>query len=148
MKIIAFDKVCIDTPDIDQVSLCSLAALSDVISVHLELNSQTNGMLDRSFFSNIKKGAFFVNTSRGEIVDETALLQALNDGTLAGAALDVLTSETSNQSRWLTDKPLYKFALNSNNLLLTPHIGGVTYQSVEKTNNFILQKLASYLNND
>ncbi len=146
MHVIAFDRLHIDTPDIDQVSLHTLASKSDVISVHLELNSSTKGILDRNFFSSIKKGSFFVNTSRGEIVDESALLQALVDRTLSGAALDVLASETSNQPGWLMNTPLYKYANEFDNLLLTPHIGGVTYESVEKTNIFIVKKLASYLN--
>ena len=145
MKILAYDKISIDSPHISQVSLNSLASNSDVITVHLELNNATAGILDHAFFTNIKQGAFLLNTSRGEILDEIALVKALENGILSGAALDVLSNETSKNSTWLINSEIYKYASSFDNLLITPHIGGVTYQSVTKTNDFIIRKLSTYL---
>jgi D-3-phosphoglycerate dehydrogenase len=145
MKTLAFDKECIETQNVKQVSLHALAAQSDVISVHLSLNDSTYKLLDSYFFSNVKKGSIFINTSRGDILDEDALLTALLNRSLSGAALDVLASETSTQPSWLMESPLYRYAREFDNLILTPHIGGVTHQSVERTNDYMIRKLALYL---
>ena len=81
----------------------------------------------------------------GEIMDEDALLESLLTGRLAGAGIDVMAGENSGNQSWLKESKLYAYARNHSNLLITPHIGGVTYESVEKTNHFIIQKLAHYL---
>ena len=72
----------------------------------------------------------------------------LKTGRLAGAAIDVMAGETSGNPNWLEGSGLYAYARDNSNLLITPHIGGVTYESVEKTNCFIIEKLARYLGND
>lgn len=145
MHVLAYDTAPSPEAEVEFTSLTELLGHSDVISVHLPLTDSTYGLLDRNLFSKVKRGAIFINTSRGEIVNEAALLDAMRDGLLSGAALDVMAGESTNNQDWLKNSLLFAYAKNHDNLLITPHIGGVTFQSVEKTNRFMIDKLASYL---
>ncbi|MFN0156317.1 MAG: C-terminal binding protein [Gaiella sp.] len=98
------------------VEVCSfddLLAASDVLSLHVPLSDDTRGCIDSRALSRMPKGAFLVNAGRGGVVDETALLDALSSGHLAGAALDVLTSEPVDPAH-----PL----LALENVIVTPHM--------------------------
>ncbi|RLV54555.1 D-glycerate dehydrogenase [Aeromicrobium phragmitis] len=97
-----------------------LLALSDVISLHVPLTPETWHLMDEHAFSQMKAGAYLVNTSRGGLVDEPALIAALRAGHLAGAALDVLANEPPD-----SDNPL----LRMDNVLVTPHIGSATVET-------------------
>src|SRR5205823_5869575 len=108
-------------------------------TVHANLNESTRGLFGREQFNQMKPGSWFINTSRGELVDEDALLQALKSKHLAGAALDVLTSETAGIR---PSRPILDFARENGNLLITPHIGGCTRESMDKTELFLARKLA------
>lgn len=145
MHVLAHDINPLLTSGVEFVGLVELFGRSDIISVHLDLNDSTRGLLNRNLFSQVKRGAIFINTARGEIVDEVALLDALRNGTLSGAGLDVLTDENTNHPNWLKNTALYAYAQEHDNLLITPHIGGVTFQSVNNTNQYIINKLANYL---
>jgi phosphoglycerate dehydrogenase-like enzyme len=90
----------------------------------------------------MKEGALFINTARGELVDEEALLEALKSGHLGGAALDVLISERLVSIR---DHPLVVYGRENDNLIITPHIGGCTEESMEKTEVFLARKLRAAL---
>jgi len=147
MKVLSHDIRSVSVVDVESVGLTELLERSDVISVNLALNDETRGMLGREEFLRVKQGAFLLNTARGEILDEDALLESLLTGRLAGAALDVMAGETSGNQNWLKESNLHAYARDHSNLLITPHIGGVTYESVEKTNHFIIEKLANYLRN-
>jgi phosphoglycerate dehydrogenase-like enzyme len=115
---------------------------ADVLSIHVPLNPKTTGLIDMDAIKRMPPGSLLINTSRGAILDETALLQALENGLLAGAALDVLARERSGA---LTDSPLLEYARTHSNLILTPHIGGATYESMAATEIFMAQKLVDYL---
>jgi D-3-phosphoglycerate dehydrogenase len=145
MRVLAYDINSASEIDVEFLGLAELLEQSDVISINLELNEATKGLLGSKEFSQMKKGGFLVNTSRGEILDEAALLESLKTGHLAGAAIDVMAAETSGNKNWLKESELLEYARNHTNLLITPHIGGVTYESVEKTNNFVIEKLGKYL---
>lgn len=148
MHVLIYDIKSNDKKNIEFASLSKLLRDSDIISVNASLNNTTKGMLGFKEFSLMKKGAFLVNTSRGEIIKEEALLDSLKTGRIAGAAIDVMASENSGDKNWLKKSPLIAYARNSDNLIITPHIGGVTHESVEKTNSFIIQKLAEFLRNE
>ena len=90
-----------------------IAALADVVSLHCSLNDGSRGMINREFLSQMKPSAFLLNTSRGPLVDEAALAEALNNGELAGAAVDVASVEPITD-----DNPL----LTARNCLITPHM--------------------------
>ena len=84
----------------------------------------------------MKPGALLVNTSRGEVLDETALLDALQSERIAGAAVDVIENEHNP-----SESPLIAWARQHSNLLITPHIGGCTAESMAKTEVFLAQQL-------
>lgn len=105
-----------NTPNfVTPVSFGELLAKADVVSVHCTLNAQTRDMFTKKEFLSMKKGAYFINTARGEIVQEEDLVEVLNAGHLAGAALDVTRKEPIP-----ADSPL----IGASNLIVTPHIGG------------------------
>lgn len=93
MKILAFDLFPAKDADFEYVELDTLLKNSDVISLHCPLTEQTDHILDRCAFAKMKKGVFIINTSRGRLIDSEALLDALNDGTVCGAGLDVYEEE-------------------------------------------------------
>ena len=129
-------------PSIELVPLEELLGRADIVTVHVALSAQTRSMMGVSRFAAMRRGAWFVNTSRGELVDEDALLRALNDGQLAGAALDVLADEDTHG---MAGRPLVQYAQNHENLLLTPHIGGWTFESQEKTELYMAKTLQEFL---
>lgn len=143
MNVIAND--ILDIPGVNITDLNSLLSQSDIVSLHVPYSENTHHMIDRSRFQQMKKGAIFINTARGEIVDETALLEALKSGHIAGAALDVLQGENSGKKSWLKNDPLWKYARKNSNLLITPHTGGATYDSMVKTEIFVAQKFLKWL---
>jgi D-3-phosphoglycerate dehydrogenase len=119
-----------------------LLAQSDLVTLHVSLTQQTRGFFGKNEFARMKRGAWFVNTSRGELVDESALLAGLLEGRIAGAALDVLCEE---RSAGMKDHPLVAYARTHENLLITPHIGGCTLESMEQTEEFLAEKVVSFL---
>lgn len=101
-------------------------AQSDIVSLHLAVTPQTVNTVDSKFISKMKKDAFLINTSRGDLVDNDALKNALLNGEIAGAGLDVYTPEPLLKDNTLLDERL------KNKLILTPHIAGITDFTVEK----------------
>jgi len=102
-------------------SLLALAGWSDVLSVHCPLTAQTRGCVDAAVLAAMKPGGFVINTARGGIVDEAALLAALGSGHIEGAALDVFAAEPPPEGYRLLAHP---------NVLATPHVAGVTPDSL------------------
>ncbi|MCH7800013.1 MAG: C-terminal binding protein [Chloroflexi bacterium] len=101
-------------------SLEELASESDFVSVHTPLNNQTRGLIGADFFKAMKPTAYFINTCRGPVVDEAALIAALRAGELAGAGLDVFEEEPT-----ATDNPLFEM----DNVIVTPHSAGSSTNS-------------------
>jgi (S)-sulfolactate dehydrogenase len=120
------------------VDLESLLGTSDVISVHVPLSDDTRNLIDGPALGRMKPTAILINTSRGGIVDETALADALLDGKLGGAALDVFASEP------LGPEPAAVFATVPN-LLLTPHVAGNTRESVDRVARTIVEQVMTVL---
>lgn len=120
-QVLVFDPQ-VDPPEaarhgVSWVELEELLGKSDIVSLHVPLAPSTRGMVDREFIRQMKKGSFLVNTARGELIDEQALLQALQEGRLAGAALDCLSQEPPP-----VDHPL----LQEPRVIITPHMGAHT----------------------
>ena len=124
IKVIAYDPYikpeAVKDFGVTLVSREELLAQSDFISMHLLLNEDTRKSINADFFKKMKNSAIFVNTARGGLVDEDALIEALRTGEIAGAALDVLTEEGIDK-----DAPLQKF----DNVIITPHAAWYSEQA-------------------
>jgi D-3-phosphoglycerate dehydrogenase len=131
-----------DVGDATLVGLDELLVASDIVTLHASYGPGTHAMFGAMQFATLKPGAFFVNTARGELIDERALLEALHAGRLAGAALDVLANESADG---MGDHPLVEYARAHSRLILTPHIGGCTAESMEKTEVFMAECLLEKL---
>lgn len=128
-------------PQYKKVELDELLAASDAVSLHVHLLPETAGMIGEQAIAKMKKGAYLVNTSRGEIVDEHAVLAALNSGRLGGYATDVLANELALLERF-ADHPLVEYAKEHRTCIVVPHTGGLTEDSRVATDVFIAEKLA------
>ena len=121
MKVSAYDPyvepAVIEAYGAKAAALEEVLETSDFLSLHLRESADTAGFMDRVKFSQMKRSAYFINTARGSLVDESALLEALDTGLIAGAALDVFAIEPLQ-----SDSPL----LRHKNVVLLPHIGGHT----------------------
>jgi D-3-phosphoglycerate dehydrogenase len=116
-------------------SLDELYAAADYITLHVGLTPQTTGMINETSLKKMKKGVRLVNCARGELIHEADLIDALKQGHVAGAALDVFTEEPLKQS------PL----MAMENVILTPHIGGATHEAQEAVGVQIAQQVREYL---
>lgn len=121
---------------VKQVDLDALVATADVISLHVPLVDSTRGIFDAQRLARMKPGAVLINTARGGIVDEAALAAALKSGQLGGAAIDVFDTEPQPAAPHWQGCP---------NLVLTPHIAGVTTESNERVSHFIADQLLKAL---
>ena len=123
--------------------LLSLARQSDVLSLHAPANAETNGLISRAVLAAMPRGGLVVNTARGELLDEAALLDLLESGHLGAAALDVIDGEYDPDfpARY-PEHPLVKYARAHDNLLLTPHIGGSTIDAWHETQRRVIVKAA------
>jgi D-3-phosphoglycerate dehydrogenase len=108
-------------PDVAFIALDKLYGTSDVVSLHLRLSAETRGFVDARALAGMKRGAILINTARGAIIDEPALLDALRHGPLACAGLDVFTREPLPAGDPLTALP---------NVVLTPHCAGITPEAL------------------
>ena len=134
------------TPDWPQaVEFCptldTLLQDTQVLSLHVPLNEETKGLIGEAQLARLPEGAVLINTSRGAVVDEAALLAALESGHLAGAGLDVVADELADGP----SRALLAHARDHGNLIITPHMGGATVESMEKAEVFMAQKLARFL---
>lgn len=110
-------------------SLPDLLAQSGIVSMHLPVTPETTGIADAAFFAQMRDGSYFVNTARGELVDDAALVIALEKGRLTMAGLDTLDNEPVQP-----DHPLINLPEDiSRRILLSPHIGGITMSSFRRS---------------
>jgi D-3-phosphoglycerate dehydrogenase len=143
MNVIGYDTQPVRVEGVEMVSLDELLRRADVISIHIHLTEENRGFVSRDVISRMKPGAVLINTSRGAVVDESALLDALASGHLAAAGLDVIEGE------WRTDlanHPLIEYARSHDNLIITPHVGGVTYESQAMAHAATAEKLIAFFN--
>lgn len=126
LRVIAYDPFAkpevFKAAGVESASFDELLAQSDFVSVHAPLTPKTRGLMNAEAFGRMKKGALIINTARGPLIDEAALIAALDSGQLGGAALDVVTTEPLAK-----DSPL----IGRDNVILTPH---TAFYSVEALN--------------
>ncbi len=141
MKVLAYDpylspdNVFLSEIQAELVSLDELLARADVVSCHLPATAQTAGMLNGECFQKMKRGAFFLNTSRGNVVSEAGLLDALKAGIVGGAALDVRAKEPPSVGE-LESMP---------NVILMPHVGAFTREAQDRVTVAICEDVARVL---
>ncbi len=123
----------------NQVNFDTLLSTSDIISVHAPLNEHTEGLMNDAAFAKMKPNALFLNLGRGPIVDEEALTNALNNGVIAGAGLDVIAVEPMSP-----DCPLLKVQ-DKSKLLITPHIGWASVEARTNLMNIIHNQIKEFL---
>lgn len=150
MKVLAYDPFLDNDAFPAEIERCELLKLlnhADVVSVHASLNSTSRNLLNAEAFSHLKTTAYLINTARGEIIDEAALLKSLEEGRLAGASLDVLANEEQflDVPELAKNHPLITYARDNNNLLLTPHLGGWTTEGTYKARGVLLGVIQEYL---
>ena len=130
-----------------QVSLEELQKRADILSLHIPLTSETHYLIDEDFISKMEKNFYFVNTARGKNLKTKALVEAIESGKVLGACLDVLEYEKSSFENLETENHDLKYLLDSEKVIVTPHIGGWTHQSKEKLAQFIVDKILADFRN-
>ncbi len=141
MKVIGCDLLPVCPPGVEQVSFEELLQRSDILTIHIHLTPENRRLIDRRALAQMKPGSVLINTSRGAIIDETALLEALRNGWIAAAGLDVIDDEWGEN---LAEHPLVAYSRENENLIITPHIGGVTFESQELAFAAAAQKLVDF----
>ena len=144
MRVIANDIEPVPMDGVEMVDFNSLLAQSDILHLHVHLTEATRGIIDDDAFARMKTGAIVINTSRGAVIDETALLHALREGQIAGAGLDVIDGEWLPAEQ-LRDHPLITYAREHDNLIVTPHMASATPETLFGARIFMARKLAAYI---
>lgn len=141
VNVIAYDKYQTGFTDefAREVSMEEIVKHSDVLSLHIPLTKETKQMVNDEYFYHFKKPIFFINTARGEIVDTAAVLKNIQSGKILGAGLDVLEVEKFPA---LGEQPWFNELKASGKVILTPHVGGWTFDSYRKISEVLAQKLA------
>ena len=139
MNVVAYDPQKVIKGKVKQYkSIKQLLNFSDIVLIAVHLDSKTKDMVDKKWFDSIKKGVYFINISRGEIVVEKDLIKALRSGKIKSAGLDVIRNEISND---IKRSKVIDYARNNENLIITPHIAGLTIDSELKAAEFAIKML-------
>lgn len=133
---------------VEYSDLDSLLKVSDIVTIHIPLLESNINFINENRLALMKKTAVLVNTSRGEILDEMYLLSMLESGLIAGAALDVLSDEVSGKNSWMQSNKLVNSSALGRRLLITPHIGGACFDSMERTEEFVAKKILTKVSTD
>ena len=151
MNVLAYDhdatKIT-DQADVSAVNLDTLLAESDFVVLLISFSKENEKFMDAAKFNKMKHGAYFINTSRGEMVDENALLKALQSKKIKGAALDVLNDDSGWCGEVQGSNELLNYARQHQNLLLTPHMGGYGKDSIARTREFVTNKFLTLVSNE
>jgi len=141
VKVIAYDKYKTGFSDqyVREVSMEEIVKHSDVLSLHVPLTSETNGLVNDEYLFHFKKPIFLLNTSRGKVVKTQAVLNAIKAGKILGAGLDVLEVEKFPA---LGEQPWFDELRKSGKVLLTPHVAGWTFDSYRRISEVMAEKLA------
>ncbi len=140
MKVYGYDPYTKPNAEIfEEKDIDELLPLVDFVSIHVPLVEATKNLINSERISKLKKEAIFVNTSRGEIVDEVALLNALKNNLIKGAGIDVVTAEP-----YIENDPLIIYTKSNSNLLITPHIGGFSPDALDVVLKFSCDRINTF----
>jgi|TARA_B100001094_G_scaffold22783_1_gene19259 D-3-phosphoglycerate dehydrogenase len=126
----------VGTFEYEQVEIKEIQKKSDVVFLHLHANKETRNMVDRELLSNMKKGSILINTSRGELVNEKDVINSIKEGHLGGYGTDVITDEFGD----VKESELVEFSRENNNVVITPHVGGMTWEGQTKAYKWAIDK--------
>jgi D-3-phosphoglycerate dehydrogenase len=140
VEVIAYDKYKTGFSDkyAREVSMEEIVRTSDVLSLHIPLTKETNGMVDDEYLFHFKKPIFFINTARGKVVKTQAVLNAIKQGKIIAAGLDVLEVEKFPA---LGEQAWFDELRQSGRVILSPHVGGWTFESYRKISEVMARKL-------
>ncbi|MEK6477165.1 2-hydroxyacid dehydrogenase [Catalinimonas sp. 4WD22] len=144
VKVLAYDKYKESYGDeyAQEASLNEIFEQADVLSLHVPLTEETYYMIDHQFLQKFRKDIYLLNTARGKNISFKTLVEALENGKLKGAALDVLENEKITQ--FTTEQQHYfNLLIHHDNVIFTPHVGGWTFESYEKINKTLVEKIKS-----
>lgn len=148
MNVLGYDLYPSDDGSIRYVDLDTLFRESDIISLHCPLTMQTHHIINQEAFGKMKDGVFIVNTSRGALIDSTALLAALKDGKVKGAGLDVYEEEADiffeDFSGTIIKDDVLSLLVASPNVLITSHQGFLTEEALENISKITLKNLDDF----
>lgn len=136
MNVIVFTRTKTNDNTVKFVNFDTLIKSSDIITVHCPLNAETEKLFNEEAFSNMKSNAYFVNTSRGGVMDEDALYNALNSNAISGAAIDVLTTEPMSPECRL---------LHAKNITITPHVAWAPTETRERLMKIVCNNIRAFL---
>lgn len=128
----------------EECGLETLMREADILSLHVPLTAETRNWINDDFFAALHKPVWLLNLARGPIVDLAALLRALDSGAVRGAGLDVLPNEKLDRLS-SEEKALYEDLFSRDNVIVTPHIGGWSHESLERINSRIVNAVAEFL---
>lgn len=128
---------------VTETNLAEIQVKADVISFHLPLTEETTYMVDKSFLAQCKKGVVLLNTSRGKVMDENAVIEGLKSGQVGGLCMDVFENEHV-QTFSDDEKAKYKELFGFENSVFTPHVAGWTVESKRKIAETIIEKVKSH----
>ncbi len=145
-NVIAYDKYKTGYSDkyVREVSLNEIFEHSDIVSLHIPLTEETEYWVDKNFFNSFAKSIYFVNTSRGKILKTSDLLNAIKEGKVLAAALDVLEYESYNFQFSVEKQSEFQALKDCKKIILTPHIAGLTRESYYKLSLVMAQKVLKY----
>lgn len=147
-SVLSYDKYkeqyATDLRFVTETNLQEIQQKADVISFHLPLTEETHHMLNSEFITRCKDGVIIVNTSRGKVIDEEALIEGLRSGKIAGACLDVFENEKT-ETHTKKDQKRYAELYEMDCTVLTPHVAGWTRESKRKIAETILEKVADFI---
>ncbi len=140
MEVVYFDPFVKQVPENTRaVSLEELVSIADVVSLHVHATDENKNLLNRELIAKFKSGAIFINTSRGELTDEQALVEALQSGRLGAVGVDVLSGEPD-----IIHNPLWHYAQENDQVVITPHIGGFCPDAVDHVVTFSCNRILEY----
>lgn len=136
MNVLAYNRSPKSDEGVEFVDMETLLAKADIVTMHCPLNAQSQKMCNESFFKKMKEGAYFINTSRGGVVDEDALIEALNAGHLSGAGLDVIAVEPMSPDCRLCE---------AKNITITPHAAWAPLDTRSRLVDIVESNIEAYL---
>ncbi len=146
MQIIAHEKKKLKNKKMIRfVNLEELFRTSDIISINLSLTSDTEKIISKELLFSTKNNVYIINTSRGELIDEEALVEKIKKGKIGGFATDVLSNELSKTSDFFKKNKLVELSNKNKNIIITPHIGGACTDAMRETEVFIAKKIVKFI---